>query len=313
VSRLEDPRRWKPEGYRPGLRLSLREELEGGPLRDPAEIEPPLDPRRECLVLVHGFNNHAGEAALAYFQFRRDQYALDALITPPALERLFADAYWPGDADWRGPLDRFDFLVYPIAVRTAKEAGRVLGNAILRLPNLVAVDLIGHSLGCRLILEAVAHLLRTGGPHVRRLCLMAAAVPVEMLEDGGRFEDLMRNLAAGGTQVHVMFSSSDTVLRYTFPPGQAAAGEPSLRALGLVGPPPDLSAPGGLVTRQSIDGARHSHYWGDPDPGRRAQAAREAGRFLEIAETGRTLGARQAGRVRALGAVRAVGSPDGML
>jgi predicted alpha/beta hydrolase family esterase len=54
----------------------------------------------------------------------------------------------------------------------------------MHLSDKQEVILVGHSLGCRVVLEAVAHIAverehgRTGGAQISSLCLMAAAVPI---------------------------------------------------------------------------------------------------------------------------------------
>jgi len=308
VSRLKDPGHWQPAGYDPKLRLWLRQDLEGGGLRDPAALMPAPDARRECLVLVHGFNNHAGEAAAAYFGFRKSQYEQYPELADRVLEDWFGDGYWPGDADWPGPLDWLDALVYPIAVKTAEKCGAILAAAIQRMPNIERVDFAGHSLGCRVVLEA-ADVLRATGPAIGRICLMAAAVPDEMVEPGGRFDELLWRLVDAGVKIHVMHSDKDTVLRFAFPPGQALAGEASLRALGLNGPPVDMIGVGGMVTHVKIAGAKHGHYWGHTDSNARAQAVRESGTFLRIGEPRRTIGERPLGDARDVGEAREVGTP----
>ena len=65
----------RPPEYVPLLQFNLRSKLEGGKLRVPGELKAGLDAktRKECLVLVHGFNNTDSEAAVAYLGFRSRQ------------------------------------------------------------------------------------------------------------------------------------------------------------------------------------------------------------------------------------------------
>jgi hypothetical protein len=62
----------RPDDYAPLLQFYLRAKQEGGKLLVPPELRarPDALARRECLVLVHGFNNTDSEAADAYFGFR---------------------------------------------------------------------------------------------------------------------------------------------------------------------------------------------------------------------------------------------------
>lgn len=304
--------RGRPDGYAPALEYYLRERPEGGKLRRPGLLRPPNgDARRECLVLVHGFNNHEGEAARAYLGFRNRQYALftDTLL-PGALEKQFGDAFWPGDADWPGPLDWLDFMVYPFAVHTAKNAAPELAQLLWRLPNLERVDFIAHSLGCRVTLETVTLLHQRGYPAIGRLCLMAAAVPCEMVESGGRFESLLRDLQAARVEIKILHSPSDPVLRFAFPPGQTFAGEPTMRALGLNGPPVDMPGRGANVSEQRIAFAGHSDYWGHRDNEQSEWATRAAGKFLKLGRPMREIPARGPGETRSVGRAREIGAGD---
>lgn len=298
----------RPNGYAPGLELYLRMQPEGGGVRQPAELRGSLPgvPRPHCLVLVHGYNNHEGEAGWSFLYFRERQYQLFEDMVRPVLERRFADCFWPGDAQWPGFLDRFDFLFYPEAVSVAKfPTPLALADAIRRIPGVLAVDFIAHSLGCRLTLETVKELHAHGGPQVGRICLMAAAVPCETVEQGGEFGPLLRALQ-GTTQIHVLHSKSDPVLHYAFVPGQLLAGEPTAGALGRHGPPADMPGRDANVTGRAIASAGHSDYWGEESDASR-DATREAGRFLQLGSQTRSIPARALDDARDLGPCRSVG------
>jgi hypothetical protein len=248
-----------PRGYDPWLVLSVREVPEGGDLAVAVKCDPPLplSSTRHLVILVHGFNNHLGEAAEAYLGFRERQYPL-AGVLPPALEPGFGDFFWPGDADWAWLLDKADFLIYPAAVRKAPGAGERLAMCLAEMPNLVTVDFVGHSLGCRVVLECIRALLGGRHPVIRRVVLMAAAVPDFMVVPP---HELAR--AAGAAEsVVVLHSTSDTVLHFAFAPGQTAAGagEGVLpTALGRFGPPAGMA---GRVEPHRVMNAGHGDYWG---------------------------------------------------
>lgn len=299
----------RPSRYRPHLVYALRREREGGALRDPGAIENREDAlvRRECVVLVHGYNNNDGEAAEAYLGFRDRQYALFSDTLAPALEKRLGDVFWPGDADWPGPVDWLDALVYPFALGRTTDAARVLAEALQRMPYLDRVDLIGHSLGCRVALETVANLLEAGRPLIGRVCLMAAAVPCEAVESGGTLYPVLQSLEAAGVPIHVLHSKRDTVLRFAFPAGQTAGGEPSLRALGLLGPPATMPGRGSTVTDSEVSGAGHSDYWGHNENDAALKATREAGIFLRLGEHPRELAPRAVGATREVGQTRDIG------
>jgi hypothetical protein len=180
------------------------------------------------------------------------------------------------------------------------------------MPNLEQVDFIGHSLGCRVVLETLLALRPHAVPIVRRVALMAAAVPSEMLEPGGRFFPLLTLMAAEGTRIDVLHSMQDTVLHYAFPPGQSLAGggEGSARALGRYGPSPLMPGFRGTITEREITGAAHGDYWGNGKKPPSSVAAAEAGTFLSLGEIGREIGVeRELGAPAPDSSSRDIGTP----
>ncbi len=281
----------RPQGYVPFLELYLRTRAEGGKVRVPGELRGPLDARARtaCLVLVHGFNNTDGQAGNSYLGFRRRQQAMSGL-PPFTYDRYFGDTFWPGDANYWWFLDLADFLVYPLAVKRAPEAAREIVRLLRLLPNLQRVDFVAHSLGCRVVLETLALLRDNPVPRVERVCLMAAAVPVEMLVPRGRFGNLLVQLQADQTRVHVLHSTRDKVVFLAFPPGQALAGEPSMHALGRDGPNALMSGYGSTLTAQSVPSANHGDYWGHGENEASAMTTRYAGEFLTLGNAERVAG-----------------------
>lgn len=310
--------RKRPAGYAPFLELYMRSRVEGGKVLVPGTIRALLDAqtRRECLVLVHGFNNSDSEAATAYLGFRTRQVEIFGTIDDRAFERRFADAYWPGDADWTF-LDSLDFLVYPNAVRNAVATAKELADLLWRMPNLERVDFIGHSLGARVVLETLLRLRTRTLPLIGRIVLMAAAVPAEMLERGGKFFDLLMELWAEGTTIRILHSRQDWVLHHAFPPGQSLAGrgEASARALGRYGPSPMMPGYRTTLSEREVPGAGHGDYWGHSRSGSSRVATDDAGRFLRLGEIVRETGERRdsgapaTGQLaREIGAMREIGS-----
>ena len=284
----------RPCGYSPWLEFYLRRDKEGGKLLDPGQFHgmvPAALARRTCLVLVHGFNNSDSGAATAYFAFRKSERSLFSTVDPDAFEALFGDTFWPGDAQW-GFFDKLDFLIYPTAVHTAVDAAKDLEAMLLQLPNLERVDFIGHSLGCRVVLETLNLLRQRALPRIGRVVLMAAAVPSEMLERGGRFFDLLMQLWSEGVEVRVLHSLDDKVLHWAFPPGQSLAGrsEASERALGRYGPSVMMPGWNNTLKGVTIVGADHSDYWGDGAATPSKLATTEAGAFLRFGDLKREVG-----------------------
>lgn len=289
MARYFDP----PEDYAPNLVFQLRDQPEGGNLLPDVRQTPPLDPcaRSEAVVLVHGFNNHYGEAGAAYYGFRLRQYQrATPKLVPPGLEEILADLFWPGDAAW-GLFDLVDFLVYPAAVGTARDAAPSLARHLRSMPTLRAVHFVAHSLGCRVVLETIDNLRRNGGPVVGKVCLMAAAVPVFKVQSGGDLADAMEH--AG--DVRILYSDDDAVLRYAFPPGQTVAtGDEgfSPTALGRHRPPPGIP---GRIDPFDIDGAGHGDYWGHSSRPPASVAADRIAEFFRFGSWRRTIAVREAG------------------
>jgi pimeloyl-ACP methyl ester carboxylesterase len=252
------------------------------------------------LILVHGFNNHAGEAAIAYLGFREAQCDRFADLKPDILEKLLGDTFWPGDAKWAGPLDLVDFLVYPAAVGTAKAAGPLLGDMVLEFSKLDKVHFIGHSLGCRVVLETLDYLLLKGFSlsRVGGVCLMAAAVPIYMVQEGGKFASLLDRLGTSGGKILVLHSTSDPVLHFAFGPGQTAAGKGEgwfPTALGRFGPPPGMR---GIHDDEPIEGAGHSDYWGWNKSSASKEATGAVGDFFKLGDRPREHKPRKIGIAR---------------
>lgn len=259
----------RPDPYDACIIYNLRQADEGG---EPAKfvnlqirVGRALS-KREVVVLVHGFNNHRGEAEFAYQGFRERQRELLESIELNGVNLKLRDCFWPGDAAWRGALDKLDFLVFPSAVGTAKEVGERLGIYLLGSPTISKVHFIGHSLGCRVVLETINYMIANSTRRmVGRVCFMAAAVPMFTLLKGGR---LRRTLFEADSVLN-LFSKSDRVLQFAFPAGQsiAPAREGVLpRALGR------YAFASANTASRLVEGANHGDYWGhnDDDSSRKA-------------------------------------------
>lgn len=276
-------------GYRAGLELDMRQHPEGGQVQAPCQSNwAHRQPRRQTdlIVLVHGFNNNRCEAQEAYVGFRGRQRGLLARQDGQRLEDMLGDAFWPGDADFAGPLDMVDFLVYPATIQTARETAAVLRDYLLTRNDVLNLHLVGHSMGCRVILETIRLLLEADPgiqARLRKVCLMAAAVPTLAAFPGGALEAAFR----AADQVLVLHSSADTVLHFAFPPGQTLAGDGFFpTAIGRHG---DVPAHPGHVDVKPVEGAKHSDYWGWTATNPSGFAARFVAEFLGIAGMPREL------------------------
>jgi pimeloyl-ACP methyl ester carboxylesterase len=222
---------------------------------------------RHLLILVHGFNNSASQARESYLlqvaaleeHFSRSRYAPDAI----------AFFHWPGDVGgW------FKLGGYPFDIPRAQESARLLAKYLKEFPRAtdpgaLKISLIGHSLGCRLILEMLAKELPPGLElNIAVVSLMAPAVPVELVDAAGGLEGTVRS----PRRILKCFSHHDWALWAGFPQAQEAAywlnkeTKIYLEAVGLYGNPAAMG-----ISVQTRNG--HSDYWGDRNVANRFSAA----------------------------------------
>lgn len=239
--------------------LSVREAEVGGEVARRVEERPPgwLHAADHVTLLVHGFNNNQREACEGFQAFLAN--------LAPGLGRV-GRFFWPGDADF-GVFQLLDFLSYPTEIAQARQAAARLAEHLLaawRLNPTMRFSLVGHSLGCRLILEMLDRLAAQPAgfrPQVDLIMLMAAAVPVELVDDRG----FLRRAAAGVEHRLVLYSTRDQVLEVAFPAGQALAcaigNERAiyLEAVGRFGHPEAFASE--LPMNRPRNG--HGDYWGD--------------------------------------------------
>ncbi len=251
------------------FRLSVRSDLEpnhGGEVRD--EVYDPdrlaMSGASHILILAHGFNNTAKEAQESYNkQLEALQEAgLDKRPVGPDAIALFQ---WPGDlaiSPIRNAI--IDSLGYSLDLRQAFKAADRLADFLASLPKAggepaaLKISFIGHSLGCRLILEALNRLNR-GAPSFDVVSLMAAAVPVELILAG---KPLVPRIAVP-RRLLKFFSEKDLVLQFAFPAGQQLASNQGIEraayreAVGRHGNPAGFGEP----NPRHNNG--HSDYWKD--------------------------------------------------
>jgi pimeloyl-ACP methyl ester carboxylesterase len=216
-------------------------------------------------LLVHGFNNDRVTVQASYSAFKK---RVRDIIGSHLAQRIW-EFYWPCYEDaiaeplrqrWKvfeSANSAYTAACYFKQIPKAQAFGKMLGDYLLRLraaTQATEVVLIGHFLGCRLILEALLQMEpNTTSSKVPAILLMAAAVPVEHLKLAGYLR------AAVHFPQHriVLYSSRDTVLRWTFPAGQLLARDGGLRpgASGLNGDPRDC------WTSKDQTMLRHGQYW----------------------------------------------------
>ncbi len=185
--------------------------------------------RRHLLLLVHGFNNTATQAQQSYDRMV-DGHLLPlmaAMRTPPDGIVSFQ---WPGDAAVIAALAASDTAGYPVDIERARQAAAELQGYLTTLQaasgGALKLSLIGHSLGCRLVLEMLRGF--AGGPSpFEVVALMAGAVPVDLVDAGysGAGGPSLLAAADAARQVLKFHSWLDAVLGIGFPAGQALAFE----------------------------------------------------------------------------------------
>ena len=280
------------ERYNPRAILSLREDNEGGEVRQEVleTRRPQAYSQRELVILIHGFNNTLREGEEAYEAFRHGQEDTLVAHDKVTLEDMLGDCFWPGDAKWQGALDYLDFLIYPATIPKAKASGEALARYLAGRVDVATIHVVAHSMGCRVALETMKAMLLAGNEaqKVGKVCLMAASVPCfKVFPNGDLYEALQ-----SAEYVRILYSPDDPVLSITLPAGQSiAAGDEGFfpTALGSYGDAP-LSP--GKIARTHIVGAQHGDYWGVPanisHQGAAHQVKEELASFLGIGKDFRT-------------------------
>jgi len=221
--------------------------LEGDSAADPLALRAvdwsmlaPIVNGKNVLFAIHGFN-------VSYEHGARSLGQLEAQIDLTASDVFFA-VLWPGDY-W------IPVINYPFEGEVAIDCGRRLAAFCRRwLTKALSISFISHSLGARVVLEAVENL---DGP-ARVVCLTAAAVEKDCLltEYAGA--------TAKSSEVSILASRQDLVLKIAFriadPISELFEGNysPFQEALGYSGPPTPTHPP--IVPPWQIpDGEEYGH------------------------------------------------------
>lgn len=245
------------------LSLSLREQDVGGGVRaEPTLSDPALFVSASHLVLlIHGYNNDRQAAADAYEGFHARQREFDP-DQRYALGCVFVDVYWPGDADW----GIASFLFYMGSVKQAVLSAERLATFLSEQPSAgVRIDIIAHSMGCRLSLELLRALDDLGtGMRINRITFLAGAVPTFMLEQKTPTAPLRKGYAATlQNNACSLYSGADKVLSIAFPLGQSLApGEEGALPIALGHARWADENPFANLNQVENPDADHSDYWG---------------------------------------------------
>jgi pimeloyl-ACP methyl ester carboxylesterase len=181
---------------------------------------------------------------------------------------VFLAIHWPGDH----PLGKVaSVLTFSRRVKPADESG-VRVASLLEKSYSRTVIMVGHSLGCRVVLSAMAA-LQGSRARVRAVYLMAPAVPEADCWDDSVYA---RSNVRGALQI-VRSSRKDRVLQQAFRPGMFGArgfapgfGRNGGRAVGRACGPPGRWTGGWWATSTEL---KHESYWVSQDMARQLAIA----------------------------------------
>lgn len=230
------------------------------------------------IFLVHGFNNDELQASASFAKMRRSlDTVLCAAPVAESIRRSIQESiwefYWPGFETTvpsitptrrpRSAIDEFTTAAaYDVQVIKSREfVAEQFARYIVGL-GASEVFFVGHSLGCRVILETIRNLEASAPLLIGGVCMMAAAVPVHFLQPGARLWSAANRVSCGSgvtPRRYCFYSHRDLVLLAAFAPGQIAAGEAPAYgvpiAAGLTGWPVDVWS----AAKQTKFG--HGGYW----------------------------------------------------
>jgi hypothetical protein len=196
---------------------------------------------KEVVFATHGFNVDYVDGVHSLARLNRD------LNLPSSF--TFVGVLWPGD--WWIPV-----INYPAEADDAVQCGRNLATFIAKNLSLAAdLSFVSHSLGARVVLEAVKNLK---GRTAREVCVLAAAADDDCLTS--RQYDAAREKAK---RISVLASKGDWVLQLAYPAGDFISDifydddSPFREALGYHGPRP---FPEQHVLHAQIPGRVYTHF-----------------------------------------------------
>lgn len=181
---------------------------------------------RRLIVLLHGYNNSRSVGRDQLVRFMN-------MLASGGSDDVMLAVLWPGDGFAKA-------LTYPFEGRDADDTASALSSWIIaNADRSASIAFVGHSLGCRVVMETALRLARrTESLRIDRICLMAPAIDNDSLGRAGATCYVDATLAAD--RIAVLASEEDLVLRFAYPLGDLAqtilSGERWGRALGRTGP-----------------------------------------------------------------------------
>lgn len=247
--------------------LSLRSDATGGGILP--QVAGSLGSYGSQLIfLFHGYNDSLAVARQSYASFLQNFPGTGNPLHDKWLS-VIHPVFWPGDKAW-GPLSAAG---YPFEMGTAKQSAAVFADflATLSVPagGMLDIYFIAHSLGNRVVLELLFALqaMKAAGRlssqiQFKGFCMMAAAVPISVVESNANLYDAATVSAVRRT----LYSEADTVLHFAFPIGETAAREGFFpTAIGRFGQPPsDWTAETEMFISHG-HGYNHGDYWSQPN------------------------------------------------
>lgn len=213
--------------------LNVRGELGGPRLLDEVSINgSEMDHRApKLLILIHGYQNSPERARQSWDEFVARLMGSLWLNSMSALASVWG-FQWPGDHSNK----LHSILGYPARPGDARDSGRLLAKHLAtRTRPSQRVFIVGHSLGCRVALEALKFLRIDHQPYrgarIEGVFLLAPAVPLDFCGP-----DMTFGMPQDPPTEHVFYSPRDRALGWVFDAGQHHYGEPG-NALGRTGLP----------------------------------------------------------------------------
>lgn len=190
-----------------------------------------------AIIVTHGYNVDREGAERTYEAFGALLHKNG--VTDTSVLGELVGFLWPGDKNMR----IIGSFFYPAEITPAKDSAALLAKFLVNLRGPagapIQVVLVAHSLGNRVALELIQEILSQPNHswgRIEAICLMAAAVPVRMVDSGGRLFAAARTVRS-----RTLFAMTDNVLHWAFPTGEWLAGEGWFpQAVGVFGNPADL-------------------------------------------------------------------------
>lgn len=212
------------------ITASCRRDLSSDFSLGPLTLSEPLPINSRVVVIVAGYNTTLGEQMKTYHT-----------ITAKLRELSFPYEHVVY-LEWPASSLKIGFLR---AVGRATKTGNLVADLVVELhARGNVVDAQGHSLGCRVLLQAAKTLAKIGEawsgvhPQFRNMILCAPAVDCDSMALGNEFADSHK----GADKIVVAYSGNDGVLKRWYWLAELATwtgalfrGKKPQRALGLVG------------------------------------------------------------------------------